>query len=391
VAIKLAELTGAVVILGSATPDLDSYYRAQKGEYWLLELPERVVGRSPGPRLPAVEVVDMRRELRTGNRSIFSRSLSKDISEALVAGEQIILFLNRRGTATFIQCRDCGFVLRCRRCEVSLTYHSAEDELICHLCNYKTSVPNICPNCFSSRIKFLGVGTQRVEEEAHRVFPDARLLRWDRDVTKGRYSHDEILDRFLSHEADILIGTQMIAKGLDLPLVTLVGVINADINLYLPDFRAAERTFQILTQVAGRAGRGPAGGRVVVQTYTPRHYAIAAAAKHDYSAFYEREIYYRHQHETPPFSRLALLIYSHTNSVYCQQEAERMYQLLEQERDYQGLPRVALIGPTPAHTQRLRGRYRWQIVIRAPDPNAILEKVPFPPGWTVDIDPVSLV
>jgi len=391
VAVKLAELTGAVVILGSATPDVDSFYRAQRGEYRLLELPERIVGRGSPPRLPEVDVVDMRRELRTGNRSIFSRSLSKGIGEALAAREQVILFLNRRGTASFVQCRDCGFVMRCKRCEVSLTYHSAEDELVCHLCNYKTRVPDICPNCFSRRIKFLGVGTQKVEEEVHHAFPEATLLRWDRDVTRGRYSHGEILDSFLAHEADILIGTQMIAKGLDLPLVTLVGVINADINLHLPDFRAAERTFQILTQVAGRAGRGPAGGRVVIQTYTPRHYAIAAASRHDYGAFYEREIYYRRQHETPPFSRLASLVYSHTNDASCQKEAERMHRLLEQERDSQGLPGVAFIGPSPAYTRKLRGRYRWQIVVRALDPNAVLEKVPFSQGWIVDIDPVSIV
>ncbi|MCL0059563.1 primosomal protein N', partial [Dehalococcoidia bacterium] len=256
-ALKLAELTGAVVILGSATPDLASYHRAQTGQYHLLELPTRVgearrvesresrvesqgygVGDSRLKGLPQVEVVDLRRELKQGNRSIFSRSLARGISEALSAGEQVILFLNRRGTASFVQCRSCGHVMRCRRCDLTLTYHAPENYLICHQCNYSILPPTSCPECWSRRIKFLGIGTQKVENETARAFPQARLLRWDRDVTRGKHSHEQILEKFQSHEADILIGTQMIAKGLDIPLVTLVGVINADVALYLPDFRA---------------------------------------------------------------------------------------------------------------------------------------------------------
>jgi primosomal protein N' (replication factor Y) len=387
VAIKLAQLTGSAVILGSATPDLESYYRAQIGDYRLLQLPERIAEAS----LPQVEVVDMRQELKQGNRSIFSRSLSQAITKALTADEQVILFLNRRGTASFVQCRDCGFVLRCRRCDISLTYHGTQDSLICHQCGYKMPIPRICPDCFSKRIRFLGIGTQRVEEEVAKAFPNARLLRWDRDVTRGKHSHEEILDRFLAHDADILIGTQMIAKGLDLPLVTLVGVINADIGLYFPDFHSSERTFQILTQVAGRAGRGILGGRVIIQSYSPEHYTIEAAAGHDYQAFYDRELAFRRQQGTPPFNRLARLIYSHTNATLCQREAERMQRLLRAEIDSWGLPQTSLIGPTPAYTQRVRGRYRWQIVIRSPDPLAILHQVPIPQGWVVDIDPISLL
>ncbi len=387
VAIKLAELTGSAVILGSATPDLESYHRAQIGDYRLLQLPERIAQAS----LPKVEIVDMRQELKQGNRSIFSRSLFQAITKALTAGEQVILFLNRRGTASFVQCRDCGFVLRCRRCDISLTYHGTQDSLICHQCNYKTPVPRICPNCFSKRIRFLGIGTQRIAEEVAKAFPQARLLRWDRDVTRGKYSHEEILDRFLAHDADILIGTQMIAKGLDLPLVTLVGVINADIGLYFPDFHSSERTFQILTQVAGRAGRGILGGRVIMQSYSPEHYAIAAAAEHDYHAFYEREFAFRRQQGTPPFNRLARLVYSHTNATLCQREAERMQRVLRAEIDSWGLPQTSLIGPAPAYTQRVRGRYRWQIIIRSPDPLTILCQVPIPQGWVVDIDPISLI
>ncbi len=250
VAIKLAELTGSVVILGSATPDVASYHRSKIGDYILLELPERIA-KGGEARLPQVEVVDLREELKAGNRSIFSRSLAAQMEKALAAGEQVILFLNRRGAATFVQCRDCGYVLRCRRCDVSLTYHSSGEDLVCHQCNYRTAVPQVCPQCGSKRIKFLGIGTQKVEEETGRAFPHAHLLRWDWDVTRGKHSHEEILDKFLAHKADVLIGTQMIAKGLELPLVTLVGVINADVSLHLPDFRASERTFQILSQVAG--------------------------------------------------------------------------------------------------------------------------------------------
>ena len=389
VAIKLAELTGAVVILGSATPDVTSYYRTQAGDCHLLELPGRITPHGASP-LPPVEVVDLKEELKSGNRSIFSRSLFQAISEALEKQDQVILFLNRRGSATFVQCRNCGFVLRCRRCQVSLTYHAAEASLLCHQCNYRARVPQVCPECGSQRIRFLGLGTQKVEEEAARAFAGARLLRWDRDVTKGKHSHEEILDRFLAHQADILIGTQMVAKGLDMPQVTLVGVISADTGLHLPDFRAAERTFQTLCQVAGRAGRGLCGGRVIVQTYTPEHEAIQAAAKHDYAAFYEREISYRRQYHNPPFTRLARLTYSHTSAALGQGEAERMSRLLLAERDSRG-EEVDIIGPSPAFIQRLRGRFRWQIILRGPDPSHLLAEVPLPQGWAVDIDPASLL
>ena len=385
VALRLAELTGAVVILGSATPDVTSYYRGQRGNYRLLELPERI---STGEK--RVQVVDLRQELKEGNRSIFSRSLTQGIDQALKAREQVILFLNRRGSATFVQCRDCGYVLRCRRCDVSLTYHSAREDLVCHQCNYRMAVPHVCPQCGGKRIKFLGTGIQKVEEELGRAFPQANMLRWDRDVTAGKYSHEDILDRFVSHEADVLIGTQMIAKGLDLPLVTLVGVINADVSLHLPDFRSGERTFQILTQVAGRAGRGPLGGQVIVQSYTPEHYAVSCAAKQDYLSFYEKESSLRRQYHNPPFSRLTRLLYTNPNNAFCQREAQRMHRLLEGERDSWGMD-VTFIGPSPAFIKRVRGRYRWQIILRGDDPVRLLAGVPIPQGWVVDIDPVSLL
>ena len=391
VAIKLVELTGAVVIMGSATPDVESFYRAQQGDYQLLQLPERVTP-SEGSPLPQVEVVDLREELKAGNRSLFSRSLSQAMTKAVAGGEQVILFLNRRGAATFIQCRNCGFVLRCRRCEVVLTHHLAEDVLVCHQCNYRMPVPQVCPRCLSRRIKFLGIGTQKLEQETGYTFPQARLLRWDSDVTrKGKYSHQERLDKFRAHKADVLIGTQMIAKGLDLPLVTLVGVINADIALNLPDFRAGEKTFQLLSQVAGRAGRGTLWGQVIFQTYAPEHYAIQAAAKHDYALFYNKEIAYRRQLHNPPFTQLACLVHSHTSDALCQREAERMKRLLIAERDSKGVADLSIIGPAPAFIHRRRGRFRWQIILRGSELSAFLSQIPVPQGWTVDIDPISLV
>ena len=390
VALKLASLSGTTVVLGSATPDVESFYRAQKGDYHFLELPERVTPYD-GSALPAVEVVDMREELKAGNQSLFSRSLFEAIGGAVANKEQVILFLNRRGAASFIQCRRCGFVMRCRRCDVPLSYHLTENRLVCHQCNYNIEVPESCPQCGEQRLKFLGIGTQRLEQEVGYTFPQARLLRWDSDATKGRHAHDQILSKFRAHDADILIGTQMVAKGLDLPLVTLVGVVSADTALNLPDFRGGERTFQLLSQVAGRAGRGTKGGRVILQTYAPEHYAIRTAAEHDYAAFYEQEIEYRRQLHNPPFNNLASLTYSHTNDALGQREAERMKRFLEQEIAAQGVGDIEVIGPAPAFIHRLRGRYRWQLILRGRELSAFLSPLPLPPGWAVDIDPMGLV
>ncbi len=389
-ALKLAELTGAVVILGSATPDVETYYRARKGYLHLLQLPQRIVPEE-GVSLPRVQVVDMREELKAGNRSIFSHSLAQEMTRAMANGEQVILFLNRRGADTFIQCRDCGFVLRCRRCDVALTHHPNDNTLTCHQCNYKTLFKDVCPNCSSRRIKFLGMGTQKLEYQLLNDFPQARQLRWDSDTTRNKDSHQKILSRFRNHEADILIGTQMVAKGLDFPSVTLVGVVSADTSLNLPDFRAGERTFQILSQVAGRAGRGVGGGKVIIQTFSPEHYAVRAAAKHDYDAFYESEIAYRRQLHNTPFNRLALLVYSHTANYVCQKEAERVKKLLVWEIDSRGIGGISLIGPAPAFRQRLRGRFRWQLILRGSGLSAFLSEISFPIGWTVDIDPVSVI
>ena len=389
-AIKLAELSNAVVILGSATPDVETYYRAQQGNYRLVELKERITPYGPS-LLPVVDVVDMKEELKAGNRSLFSRSLIKEMTEALAHREQVILFLNRRGSATFVQCRKCGFVFNCSHCTAALTYHSLAKKLVCHHCNYSMAVPVECPHCLHQELRFLGIGTQRIEEEVRQLFPEARALRWDSDMTTRRRAHEEILTRIRTHQADILIGTQMVAKGLDLPQVTVAGVISADTGLNLPDFRAGERTFQLLCQVAGRAGRGFMPGRVIIQTYCPEHYAVQAASKHDYSVFYARELEYRRQFGYPPFNRLASLTYSHTNETACLKEVERMSRLLIEEKERRGLPVLKLIGPMPAFIPRLRGHYRWQLVVCGADLDDFLTDIAFPRGWIVDIDPVGMV
>jgi primosomal protein N' (replication factor Y) len=420
VAIKLSELTGAVVILGSATPDITTYYRAQRGEYKLLQLPKRIMGHQRSieqqrkqfhidsqkervkrlgaeyedaryMELPPVEVVDLRAELRAGNRSPFSRALQQAMQVALAAGEQVILFLNRRGAATFVMCRDCGYVVKCRGCDVALTYHADSDTLLCHHCNFQCSAPTVCPQCGSKRIRFFGIGTQKVEQLVHELFPKARVLRWDRDVTGGKDAHEEILAKFVSHQADVLIGTQMIAKGLDLPLVTLVGVVTADIALHLPDFRASERTFQLLTQVAGRAGRSILGGKVIIQTYTPEHFCIQAASRHDYEGFYRQELEFRRQQGYPPFSRLVRLLFTHTSAKRCQEEAEKLHHLLNAQIARLGMSEIQCIGPAPCFIERLRGKFRWQIVLRGSDPAKLLADITLPLGWQVDVDPVSLL
>lgn len=389
VAIKLAQLTGAVVILGSATPDVETYYKALQGNYELVELRERITLQGAVP-LPEVEVVDLRDELKAGNRSLFSSALLAAIADTLNSKGQIILFLNRRGTATFIQCRRCGFVFSCRSCTVALTYHSTIRKLVCHRCGYSVALPSSCPHCSDQRLKFLGVGTQKVEEEIRSIFPQARVIRWDRDMTSKRKAHEEFLNQFRNHEADILVGTQMVAKGLDLPGVTLVGVISADTGLNFPDFRAGERTFQLLCQVAGRAGRGFTAGRVIIQTYCPEHYAIRAASKHDYASFYVQELSYRRQFGYPPFGRLARLVFAHTNEIVCREEAQRVARLLLREVDRKGLPGIRLIGPAPSFVPRVRGHYQWQILLCGSDVSEFLAPVVFRRGWTVDIDPVGV-
>jgi primosomal protein N' (replication factor Y) len=424
VALARATLTGSVLILGSATPDVATYQQATQrvgvgGGGWglgnngshnppsairhpqwtLVSLPARVgKGQSIGGvemttelPLPPVRLVDMRQELREGNRSIFSQALQTALTHTLAAGEQAILFLNRRGSRTFILCRGCGHVPKCRYCDVPLVWHADVDLVLCHRCDYHGRPPTVCPQCGSSKIRRFGAGTQRVEEEMRKLFPQARVLRWDRDTAGRKGAHGAMLAAFLAHEADVLVGTQMIAKGLDIPLVTLVGVISADTGLHLPDFRAAERTFQLLTQVAGRAGRRTAGGSVIVQTYSPDHYAIQAAARHDYRAFYMQEIRFRAEAGYPPFSRLAKQVYSAHSEPACQAEARRMAAHLTELVRRHAPDTVEVLGPAPSFTHKLRGRYRWQILLRGDTLTPVLKALTLPPGWTLDVDPVSVL
>ncbi|MEE8390282.1 MAG: primosomal protein N' [Anaerolineae bacterium] len=417
-ALELARQTGATVILGSATPSLESYYRAQRGEFKLLEMPRRILAhtrrlydlqaRYEIPRiryrilhdaptdvryrpLPPVQIVDLRAELRAGNRSILSRVLQRAMNEALGRGEQVILFLNRRGTATFVLCRDCGYVARCPNCDVPLTYHGPHAHLVCHHCNHRQPQPDRCPQCESKRIRYFGLGTEQVEQVVHQYWPDVRTLRWDRDTTRNYAAHAAILDLFSTGLAHVLVGTQMIAKGLDLPLVTVVGVISADTALNLPDLRSGERTFQLLTQVAGRAGRGLLGGRVIIQTYHPDHYAVTAAAAHNYARFAARELAFRREYGYPPYRRLVKLTCEDESLSRARTEAEALSQVLRDLLARQNLPATDLIGPVPPFFAQLRGRYRWQILLRHANPAEFLRTVPIPPGWRVDVDPVSVL
>ena len=398
---RYCELTGAVALLGSATPDLVTHARAVAGRYTRLDLPQRVRQPRPGEPipptipLPAVEIVDLREELTSGNRSIFSRALRAALEDTLSRGEQAMLFLNRRGAGILV-CRTCGEAAECDRCAIPLTLHQYPGPppaslLRCHECGRRAGVPARCPTCGSDRIRPMGLGTERLEEEVAKAFPLARPLRWDRDTVRGRDGHRRLLERFRDGAANVLVGTQMIAKGLDLPRVTLVGVINADLALRLPDYTGPERTFQLITQVAGRAGRGADGGRVIVQSYAPDHPAIVAAASQDYDLFAEAEIAARASHDYPPTGRLARLVYADRDSQRAREVASTMAASLVEDRDRRGLPGPAVLGPTPAFISRRRGMYRQQITLRGSDPHPLLRGIDFPRGWTLDIDPVSLL
>ncbi|OPZ71739.1 MAG: Primosomal protein N' [Firmicutes bacterium ADurb.Bin456] len=397
-AIKRAQLAGAVVLLGSATPSLETQIRATEGRiYQLLQLPNRI-NQKP---LPAVRIVDMRQEIKNGNRGIFSRVLIEAVNGRLDRGEQVLLFLNRRGFATFVVCRECGLVLKCPRCDISLTYHF-DGRLRCHYCNHTILAPGRCPGCASRYISHFGTGTQKVEEEAKGLFKRAGIVRMDSDTTTRKGSHARILNTLREGNADILIGTQMIAKGLDLPKVTLVGVINADTSLHMPDFRAAERTFQLLTQVAGRSGRGDIPGEVLIQTYSPDHYSIIAAANHDYEGFYNNEIRVRKALGYPPFSHLALLLFTHED-----EEEAKKGALLAKEHFTRTLARtgmrVDILGPAPATLSRIKGRYRWQLVLKGARRNFLKELIgefltalensrpAFKPVVNVDINPQGML
>lgn len=344
------------LILGSATPSLESYARSIKGVYTLCELKERVHSQM----LPEIVTVDMRNELKSGNRSIYSRLLIDSIQDTIQNGQQCVLLLNRRGYSTFVICRDCGYAAECPYCDISLTYHKQRQILKCHYCNFETSVPTVCPECKSKHIRFFGTGTQKAEEELLKIIPEARIIRMDVDTTSRKGAHEQLLTAFFNKQADVLLGTQMIAKGLDFPDVTLVGVINADTMLHLPDFRSAERTFQLLTQVAGRAGRRQLTGKVIIQTYTPEHYSIQYASRHQYHAFFNREMKLRKAHAYPPYYFLTSIIVSHQDLMKVIAASERIKNMLVTHLSNHAI----VLGPSACVIPRMKDRYRYQCMIK---------------------------
>ncbi|MGH1050138.1 primosomal protein N' [Bacillus cytotoxicus] len=344
------------IVLGSATPTLESFARAKKGVYELLTMEKRMNEQA----LPTVNIIDMREELRDGNRSMFSRTLYEKIADRLKKKEQMVLFLNRRGHSTFVMCRDCGYVVQCPHCDISLTYHKMNYRLKCHYCSYEEQMPTACPACNSSHIRFFGTGTQKVEEELTKLFPEARVIRMDVDTTSRKGMHEKLLKAFGEEKADILLGTQMIAKGLDFPKVTLVGVLTADTMLHLPDFRASEKTYQLLTQVSGRAGRHDLPGEVVIQTYTPEHYSIELAKGQNYDLFFEQEMQMRRMRQYPPYYYVALVTVSHPELLKAVQVTEKIVGYLRANCSRQTM----VLGPVASPIPRIKDRYRYQCMIK---------------------------
>ena len=394
VAIVRAQGAGACVILGSATPSLESRYNAEKGKYTLLELPGRIEARP----MPHVQLIDMRQEfLETRKQETFSRKLIEALGQRVESGEQTIVLLNRRGFSSFVACRSCGERVQCINCSLTLTYHKRDRRLLCHYCGYAEKVPSQCPKCSSEHIYFLGIGSERVEEELHRAFPAARIARLDRDTVTGKRQYETILQDFREGNYDMLVGTQMIAKGHDIPNVTLVGVVAADMGLGMPDFRAAERTFQLLTQVAGRAGRGSLPGIVLVQTINPEHYAVRLAAAQDYQGFYEKELNFRRMMHYPPFVAMA--------NVLVRSEKKEMAMRMSTELGFLLNPppeKLRVMGPAEAPVPRLKNEYRYQFLIKAASRkalNELLQKIrnfAIEHKWgatalVIDVDPLTLM
>ncbi|HND48985.1 MAG TPA: primosomal protein N', partial [Anaerolineales bacterium] len=321
--------------------------------------------------------------------------LAESLAEVLERKEQAIVYLNRRGTSTYIFCRDCGTTLKCPNCETPLTLHNEihyakGNTLLCHRCGYTRQMPKTCPTCASTQIREYGLGSERVEAEIKSMFPQARTLRWDWDTTRQKDAHEIILTHFANHQADILVGTQMLAKGLDLPLVTLVGIVLADVGLNLPDPFASERVFQTLTQVAGRAGRSSRGGKVIMQTFTPEHYALQFAAGHNVDGFYERELNYRRSLGYPPFTKLARLEYRNADNLKAEEEVKKLASKLKVKIEAGGFRQTELIGPVPCFFAKENGEYRWQIVLRGPNPEAVLRDFRIN-DWRIEVDPINIL
>ena len=376
IAQKIAEFTGARLILGSATPSLETYHAVQQGRAELIQLPTRVNGKP----LPKVTLVDLRQEAK--GTLFFSELLKAKITEKLERQEQIVLLLNRRGFARVIICQQCGANLACPNCDLPLTYHRTSNQCLCHLCGFERRLPPSCAHCSASKLKLLGAGTQKIELSLQELFPQARVLRADRDTTSKRAAHQKIYENFKKGAADILLGTQIVAKGLDLPQVTLVGILLADSGLHFPDFRAAEKTFALLTQAAGRAGRAQEPGEVIIQTYAPEHPALSAAQKHDYLTFSQTELQLRQQFHWPPYLHLIRFIFTHSNASQAQTAAEHFAQDLTELGEKRVATAAALIA-------RSHGKFHFQVIWRGPDPRELLKKIQLPRQVRVDVDPVN--
>ena len=396
VAVQRALNAQVPLVLGSATPALESWYRAQKNEYRLIQLNHRVLDRT----LPFVGTIDLRNEFRhSGGKGALSRPLEQAMKSSLAEQGQVILLLNRRGFSTFIQCPACGGSVRCLNCEIALTHHRDADKAVCHYCDYQIATPAACPDCQFTGIRFGGLGTQKLEDEVRRKFPQATLLRMDTDSMRSRGAHEEALDRFRHGEVDILLGTQMIAKGLDFPNVTLVGVVNADTALHLPDFRAGERTFQLVTQVAGRTGRGDKGGRVLVQTFSPDHPSIQAAVEHDYERFASVELRVREEFGYPPTVSTVRLVFRGEAEQTTEMFASGMGDRLQAGLDQQGTA-ARMLGPVPAPITKIRNKFRYHLLIQSADLDGVRQAVraaqaDMPKSkevqWIVDIDATSML
>jgi primosomal protein N' (replication factor Y) len=383
-----AQLADAVVILGSATPSIETYYNALQKNHILLTMPKRI----DGATMPVVEIVDMREELQKGRRGVISLPLQKLLSQTFSRNEQAIILLNRRGYATFVLCRECGHVLKCEHCSTSLVYHASSNILRCHYCRSTEAVPDICPNCGSRYIRYFGSGTQKLEEEMAKLWPGLRMIRMDQDTTHGKMSHANIINDFADGKYDVLLGTQMVAKGHDIKNVTAVGIISIDTSLNLPDFRAAERTFSLLTQAAGRAGRGSKPGKVIVQTYNPDHYAIQAGRHHDYAALYQNEIEFRRELDYPPFSQLIKLTVLSPDERKARHRADQLALQLQAK-----LSRCAeIIGPFGAAIQKVKDIYRMNILIKTVHLEQVRNGMKFLdlatcPDVIIDIEPVNVI
>lgn len=396
VAEKLVELTGATLIMGSATPSLRSFFLAKKGDFALLKLPRRVTARP----LPLIEIIDQKKEISEGNRSIFSAKLVEYLQNTIKSGEQAILFMNRRGFHTYVMCRECGKPLTCPHCSITLIYHQSENKLVCHYCQYQRSVPKNCAYCGSSFVRYYGTGTERVATEFAKLFPGISFIRMDTDTTQRKNSHMRLIKEFQEGKAQILIGTQMVAKGLDFPRVTLVGVINSDLLLNMPDYQAGERAYQLLTQVAGRAGRGKKTGRVVIQTFDPEHYLFSAVVRQNYEEFYQQEIANRQVLQYPPYTNLARIMVSGYQERQVVQRIGFWLQLLQSKIKTLNA-NVELLGPTPAPLGFLKKRYRYHIIIKGKELMELQElareirakelKNSGEPRTIIDIEPQNLL